>query len=64
MTVTNINICSGGELESRAQTVLANLGLDVPTAINIFLTQVVDKQALPFEVSETESAQKNFLVRH
>jgi addiction module RelB/DinJ family antitoxin len=58
MTATNINIYSGGELDMKAQSVLANLGLDVPTAINIFLTQVVDKQALPFEVRETNSVQK------
>jgi addiction module RelB/DinJ family antitoxin len=58
MAATNINIYSGGELEAQAQSVLANLGLDVPTAINIFLSQVIDKQALPFEVKETDTAQK------
>jgi len=50
MTATNINICPDGELEARAQSVLANLGLDMATAINMFLTQVVDKETLPFEM--------------
>jgi len=58
MTATNINICIGGELEARAQSVLANLGLDMPTAINMFLTQVVDKETLPFEPSEAKSVRK------
>ena len=55
MTATNINIGLGGELEARAQSVLADLGLDVPTAINIFLTRVIEKNALPFAFpSETD----------
>ena len=50
MAAANINICTDGELEARAQSVLANLGLDMATAINMFLTQVVDKETLPFEM--------------
>ena len=58
MTATNINICTDGELEARAQSVLANLGLDMPTAINMFLTQVVDRKTLPFEMDEVKPARK------
>ena len=58
MSATSVNICVGGELEARAQSVLANLGLDVPTAVNIFLTQVADKGVLPFEMDETKALQK------
>ena len=58
MTATNVNICADGGLEARAQSVLANFGLDVPTAFNIFLTQVVDRGTLPFEISETKATQK------
>jgi addiction module RelB/DinJ family antitoxin len=50
MTATNMNISFGGELEARAQSILADLGLDVPTAINIFLTQVVETKTLPFDL--------------
>ena len=57
MTATNINICADGELEARAQSVLASLGLDMTTAINMFLTQVVDREVLPFEMGETEVPQ-------
>jgi DNA-damage-inducible protein J len=49
MTATNINICTDSELAARAQSVLAGLGMDMSTAVNMFLTQVVDKKALPFD---------------
>jgi len=52
MTVTNINIVADSEITARAQSVLADLGLDLPTAVNIFLKQMVEKEALPFEVDE------------
>jgi len=58
MTATNVNICIGGELEARAQSVLADLGLDVPTAVNIFLTQVVDRGTVPFEMDEAKTVRK------
>jgi addiction module RelB/DinJ family antitoxin len=58
MTATSINISLGSELEAKAQSVLAGFGLDVPTAINLFLTQVVDRGALPLEVDEAMPARK------
>jgi len=58
MTATNVNIGIGGDLEARAQSVLADLGLDVPTAVNLFLTQVVDRGTLPLEVDEARIARK------
>ena len=47
MTATNVNFSISGELEARAQSVLADLGLDVPTAFSMFLTHVVDRGTLP-----------------
>jgi addiction module RelB/DinJ family antitoxin len=47
MTATNISICTDSELVARAQSVLAGLGMDMSTAVTLFLTQVVDKEALP-----------------
>jgi len=47
MTATNFNICADGELGTRAQSVLADLGLDMTTAVNMFLSQVVDRGTLP-----------------
>ena len=50
MATTNINIRTDSELKAKSQAVLADLGLDMSTAINMFLTQVVYKQAIPFDI--------------
>jgi len=52
MATTNINIRTDSELKARAQSVLADLGLDMSTAINVFLNQIIYKQAIPFEISK------------
>ena len=52
MSATNINIRTDSELKVKAQSILADLGLDMSTAINVFLSQVVYKQAIPFEISK------------
>jgi addiction module RelB/DinJ family antitoxin len=48
MTATYINICTDSELEAKAQSVLEGLGIDLPTAINGFLAQVIKEKNLPF----------------
>jgi len=58
MADTNINVRTDSELKARAQAVLADLGLDMSTAINIFLRQIVYKEALPFDVEKTAPAKK------
>ena len=51
MATTNINIRMDSELTAKAQAVLADLGIDMSTAINAFLSQVIHRQAIPFEIS-------------
>jgi DNA-damage-inducible protein J len=48
---TNINIRTTSELKTSANNVLRRMGLDMSTAVNVFLTQVVYKNAIPFEIS-------------
>jgi addiction module RelB/DinJ family antitoxin len=36
----------------KAQAILDDLGLDISTAFNMFLKQVIYKEAIPFEVSK------------
>ena len=57
MAATNINIRTDSVLKAKAQSVLADLGLDMSTAINIFLNQVVYKHAIPFEISKANIKQ-------
>jgi len=47
----DINICINKELYSKALSVLNDLSLDMTTAIDIYLRQIVIHQGLPFEVS-------------
>jgi len=52
MAASNINIRTDSELKARAQAVLTDLGLDLSTAINVFLNQIVYRQAIPFEITK------------
>ncbi len=45
---TNINL--DDELKRNAQELFAALGMDMTTAITIFLRQAVQQQAIPFEI--------------
>ena len=47
--MTNINIRVDDQLKKEAQTLYKNLGMDLSTAINVFLRQSVQDQALPFQ---------------
>jgi len=51
MAVTTIHINTDTELKAKAQAILDDLGLDMSTAVNVFLSQVVYRQAIPFEIS-------------
>ena len=52
MPATNINIRTEEKLKTKAQSVLFDLGLDMTTAINMFLNQIVYRQAIPFEIAK------------
>jgi len=47
---TSITIRTDKEIKSEAQQILSLLGIDMSTAINIFLRQVIQKEGLPFSV--------------
>ena len=51
MSVTNINIRTDSEIKAQAQDVLSKLGLDLTTAVNLFLRQLICKQSVSFDVS-------------
>jgi len=51
MSISNINIRVDNEIKAKAQDVFASLGLDMTTAINIFLRQAICQHGLPFPVS-------------
>lgn len=55
MATTNINIHTDDKIKEKAQSILADLGLDMSTAINVFLIQVVHRKAIPFDISKSVS---------
>ena len=51
MSATNINVRVDNEIKKEAQNVFSSLGLDMSTAINIFLRQAVRLRSIPFALS-------------
>ncbi|MCL2873446.1 MAG: type II toxin-antitoxin system RelB/DinJ family antitoxin [Defluviitaleaceae bacterium] len=49
-TNTNINIRVDSDVKQRAQEVFSALGLDMTSAVNIFLRQAIRKNGIPFEL--------------
>ncbi len=47
---TNTNISLDSELKKEAVTLFKNFGLDLSTAITLFLSQSVREQRIPFEI--------------
>ena len=50
MAVTNINISVDSDIKSEAQDLLDSLGLDLTTAIKIFLLQTIKRRGIPFAI--------------
>ena len=55
---TNINIRTDSEIKSKAQDIFASLGLDMTTAINLFLRQTVRENDLPFVLTTNATSNK------
>ncbi len=64
METVNMSIRMDKELKKQADTMLADMGLNMTTAMNMFLRQVVRQGKIPFEIatdipnSETLAAMK------
>ncbi len=58
MSTTNINIRIDSEIKSSAQKIFSDLGLDMTTAVNLFLRQTVRMNDIPF-VLTTKPNQPN-----
>ena len=56
MAKVSTNVSIDADTKAQAQEMLADLGLDLSTAINIFLRQMVRENAIPFEVRRKADA--------
>lgn len=65
MSKTTANISIDSEIKAQAQALFADLGMDLSTAVNIFLRQALRENAFPFSISrnipneETKQAIEN-----
>ena len=55
MSKTSMSIRLDSEVKDQAQQVFNHLGMDMTTAINIFLRQAIQYQGLPFDVRLDEN---------
>lgn len=55
MSKMSISIRLDSKVKEQAQQVFSNLGMDMTTAINIFLRQAIQYQGLPFDVRLDEN---------
>lgn len=59
MAKVSTNITLDADTKQKAQKLLSEFGLDLSTAVNIFLSQMVRENAIPFvigrDVSNTET---------
>ena len=55
----NINIRVDGDVKNKAQDIFAALGMDMTTAINIFLRQAIRTNGIPFELVTEEPPSVN-----
>ena len=55
MAKTSMSIRLDSEVKEQAQQVFNHLGMDMTTAINIFLRQAIQYQGLPFDVRLDEN---------
>lgn len=57
MATTNLNIRVDEDLKKNAERLFADLGLNMSSAITIFLKSSVDYNGIPFEIKKTGRAQ-------
>ena len=55
MSKTSMSIRLDSEVKEQAQQVFNHLGMDMTTALNIFLRQAIQYQGLPFDVKIDEN---------
>ena len=57
MATTNLNIRIDENLKKNAENLFADLGLNMSSAITIFLKSVVDYRGIPFEIRKSSQVE-------
>ena len=56
MASVNINIRTDAAVKQAAQALFESLGMDMTTAVNLFLRQAINKGTLPMEIAPVNEA--------
>ena len=59
MASTNLNVRVDADVKKSAETVLDELGMNMSTAVNIFLRAVIREEGIPFKVSLKKPEEDN-----
>lgn len=60
--MTQVTVQMDADLKAEADALFADLGIDVPTAIGIFIRQCVREEGIPFEISRKEPVPETVLA--
>ena len=58
MSTSNMSIRIDSDVKAKAQALFSALGIDMTTAINIFLRKAIQHQGIPFNVTLTKPNQE------
>ena len=58
-----INTRVDSKTKSEAEAILNELGINISTAINMFLSQIILKEGIPFEVCKPKTNKKRELMK-
>ena len=59
MATINFHICIDDNLMKKSDKILSDMGMNMTTAVNVFLHQVVRQRKIPFEISlESQDSDK------
>ena len=59
MASTNLNVRVDADVKKSAETVLDDLGMNMSTAVNMFLRAVIREEGIPFKVSLKKPEEDN-----
>lgn len=62
MTSTNLNIRTDKEIKEQAEKIYSELGLNMTTAINLFLRASIRKNGIPFDLNLNEPNRETALA--
>jgi len=64
--VTNLNIKIDRDIKLKADRLFNEMGMNLTTAVNVFVRQAICEQAIPFQIrrSETDRTTANIRERH